>query len=105
LYTGWLYTKTDGYEKVFFVAGGTILLSFLLLFPVHCLSKTPADVRSSVITADNENTVQNVEMTNIGDGATEKNILLPLSNDDIESDSLKVSCNGSNDTDDRHTIL
>ena len=102
---GWLYSETNGYEKVFFVAGGTMILSFLLLCPVHCMSRAPPDIHTRDVTVDNEDAEQNIEMTNIPDTATEKNILLPLSNGHLESDSLKVSCKDSNGTSDRVTIL
>ena len=82
-----------------------MILSFLLLCPVHCLSKAQADIHRNVIVADNENTEQNIELPNFGDTAPEINILLPPPKGDIESDSLKVSCNDSNDSDDRHAIL
>ena len=100
-----MYSETNGYEKVFFVAGGTIFLAFLLLFPVHCLLKAPPDIQTSSRIVDIENPEQNMEMTNIPDGAAEKSVLLPVSNGDLEQDPTNVERNVLDGSSDQDTIL
>ena len=78
---------------MFFVAGGTIFLSFLLLCPVHWLAKAPLDDIHSTNTQhmNSENAEENIEITDIAKATTEKNVLLPVSNGisgDLESDPL-----------------
>lgn len=100
---GWLYSETNGYEKVFFVAGGSMVLTFLLICPVHCLSKAPPDMQTvNAVIVDGENVEESVEMTN----KAEKNVLLlSVRNNDLESDFVKVESSGSNDTDELDKIL
>lgn len=95
---GWLYRETNGYEKVFFVAGGTMFFSFLLLCPVHFMSKAPSDsLTVNAVVRPRDEQEQNIELMNITDGVTEKNVLLQDTNRDVESDVRKSLCNCGGD--------
>ena len=57
---GWLFNETNRYEEAFFVAGGTMFLSLLLLSIVQCLLKQPSaehetnvDNRNNSLTSNN----------------------------------------------------
>ena len=90
-----MYSETKGYEKVFFVAGGAMFLTFILIFPVHCLSKAPPDIHTvNTVVVDSENAEEGLEMAN----KTEENVLLPSANGDLETDFVKVESNSSDDT-------
>ena len=78
-----------------------MVFTFLLICPVHCLSKAPPDMHTvNTVIVDSENAEESVEMTN----KAEKNVLL-VTNNDLESDFVKVESNGSNGTGELDKIL
>ena len=78
-----------------------MVFTFLLICPVHCLSKAPPDMHTvNTVIVDSENAEESVEMTN----KAEKSVLL-VTNNDLESDFVKVESNGSNGTGELDKIL
>ena len=83
-----------------------MVLSFILLCPVHCLSKAPNDNRPNVYPVEDcEQPEQNTELRNISDHSTEKNVLLPALHGNLESDPFNTESDRSNSTSDLDKIF
>lgn len=76
-FLGWLYSKTNRYEEVFFVAGGTMILCVILLSFIHWfLKRTPADRRVTDI--QNANTELAINEMNGSNRTSERGVLLKI---------------------------